>query len=322
MPIKTTPQEVLSFMGVEAPSHPSLTFSDKELPPKGAAHTRLLQITIECMSAKITIVLIDNGSALNVCPFRTTLTIGLDMETTIPSPLTVRAYDNTSRMVMGTFKVPCKIGPLETIVEFHIMDITSNYNLLLGRAWLHPIGAIPSTLYQKMKIPWKGGIAIMLGDGEILASVYGLEEGGIELQISGFEFNIEDYGLKDERYTTNLLPHCSHEVIAMMKNMGYMLGMGLGKEGRRVDEFLDFKTQLTKEGLRFFEGCDGIKKNLSTLNGNFAKEGGDFPFCGFLELWVDKDEKVNPSWEIFFNEKLTFKEKPTMVIKKVQEEVN
>ena len=34
----------------------------------------------------------------------------------------------------------------------------------------------------------------------------------------------------------------SHEVIAMMKKMGYMLGMGLGKEGIRVVEFPNFKT--------------------------------------------------------------------------------
>ena len=51
-----------------------------------------------------------------------------------------------------------------------------------------------------------------------------------------------DYGLKDEKYTTNLLSYCSHEVIAMMKKMGYMLGMGLGKEGIRVVEFPNFKT--------------------------------------------------------------------------------
>ena len=62
MSIETTPQEVLSLMGVEAPSHPSLTFSDEELPPEGATHTRSLQITIECMSAKVPMVLIDNGS--------------------------------------------------------------------------------------------------------------------------------------------------------------------------------------------------------------------------------------------------------------------
>ena len=153
--IETTPQEVLSLIGVEGSSHPFLTFSDEDLSPNGATHTRPLQITIECMNAKIQMVLIDNGSALNICPFRTAFTIGLDMETIIPSPLTVKAYDNTSRKVMGTFKTPCKIGPIETIVEFHVMDITPNYNLLLGRASLHPNGAIPFSLHQKMKILWK-----------------------------------------------------------------------------------------------------------------------------------------------------------------------
>ena len=42
VPIETTPQEVLSLMGVEAPSHPSLTSTDEELPPEGATHTRPL----------------------------------------------------------------------------------------------------------------------------------------------------------------------------------------------------------------------------------------------------------------------------------------
>ena len=32
VPIETTPQEVLSLIGVKAPSHPLLAFSDKELP--------------------------------------------------------------------------------------------------------------------------------------------------------------------------------------------------------------------------------------------------------------------------------------------------
>ena len=54
----------------------------------------------------------------------------------------------------------------------------------------------------------------------------------------------------------------------MMKNMGYIPNVGLGKEGKRVAEFPDFKTQLTKEGLGFFKGCNGIRKNLGTLIGN------------------------------------------------------
>ena len=48
---------------------------------------------------------------------------------------------------MGTFKAPSKIVPLNTIVEFHVMDITPNYNLFLGKAWLCPIKAISSTLH-------------------------------------------------------------------------------------------------------------------------------------------------------------------------------
>ena len=133
---------------------------------------------------------------------------------------------------------------------------------------------------------------------------------------------MDDNGLKDEKYTSDLVLHCSHEVIAMMKNMGYMLGMDLGKEGKGVAAFPNFKTQLTKEGLGFFEGWSEIKKNLGTLNGNFMKKWGDFPFCGFPELWVGKDGQVYLGWEIFFNEKLTFKEKPIVVIKEVEEEVN
>ena len=163
----------------------------------------------------------------------------------------------------------------------------------------------------------------MLRDGEILAPVCGLKEGRCELQMSGFEFvNVVDNGLKDERYTTDLFLYCSYEVIAMMTHMGYMPGMGLGKEGKWVVKFPNVKTQVNGEGLGFFEGCDGIKNNLGTLNGNFVKEGENSPYCGFPEPWVGKDGKVHLGWKMFFNEKLTFKEKPTVVIKELQEEVD
>ena len=47
----------------------------------------------------------------------------------------------------------------------------------------------------------------MLSDGEILAPIYGLVEGGSKLQMSGFEFvNMVDYGLKDER-------QCRHRIL-------------------------------------------------------------------------------------------------------------
>ena len=45
-----------------------------------------------------------------------------------------------------------------------------------------------------MKISWKGGIAVIIGDDEILSLVCGLEKGRSELQMSGFEFmNMADW---------------------------------------------------------------------------------------------------------------------------------
>ena len=41
LPIETTPQEMLSLIGVKAPSHPLFAFSDDELPPKEATQTNL-----------------------------------------------------------------------------------------------------------------------------------------------------------------------------------------------------------------------------------------------------------------------------------------
>ena len=121
--------------------------------------------------------------------------------------------------------------------------------------------------------------------------------------MSGLEFvNMANYGMKDKKYTLNLLSFCKHEVIMMMKKMGYMSGIGLGKEGKGIIEFLDFMTQLSREGLRFCGGCDRIMKNLGILNGNFVRKGGGFPFFGFAEPWIDNYGK--------------------MVIEEVQEEVD
>ena len=86
--------------------------------------------------------------------------------------------------------------------------------------------------------------------------------------MSGFKLvNMADYGLKDERYTTNLFPYSSHEVVAMMKSIGYMPGIGLGKEGKRVVEFSNIKTQVIREGLEFLKAKMESRKTLALSMG-------------------------------------------------------
>ena len=49
-------------------------------------------------------------------------------------------------------------------VDFIVVDAYSPYTAIVARPWLHTLGAIFSTLHQKVKYPSKGQIVEILGD--------------------------------------------------------------------------------------------------------------------------------------------------------------
>ena len=54
---------------------------------------------------------------------------------------------------------------LETVeVDFIIVDAYSPYTGIVVRPWLHTLGAVSSTLHQKIKYPSGGKIEEILGD--------------------------------------------------------------------------------------------------------------------------------------------------------------
>jgi hypothetical protein len=83
---------------------------------------------------------------------------------------------------VGTFEAKCKLGLVSLPVLFHVLEITTSYNLLLGRVWMHPLGIVPSTVLQKLKLPWKGGVLTLVSDGEISAPVCDIK-GGNDVQL-------------------------------------------------------------------------------------------------------------------------------------------
>lgn len=94
-------------MGLVFPGgvEPTLTFSNKELPLEGSAHNKPLYISVECREKWVSVVLIDTSSAINVCPSHTAYAIGLRPADFVPTAQVIRAYDNTSREVMGMVQI-------------------------------------------------------------------------------------------------------------------------------------------------------------------------------------------------------------------------
>ena len=155
--------------------------------------------------------------------------IGLTKGKLSPLGLTVQAYDESSRWVIGTFEAKCQLGPVSSLVLFHVHEITTTYNLLLGRAWMHPIGIVPYTVHQKLKLPWKGGVLTILGDGEISAFVCDIKSNN-EIQLWDFEV----------MKTSNVV------IASIMKKMGYQSGMGLGKFNQGIKKLPEVYSQDAK----------------------------------------------------------------------------
>ena len=51
----------------------------------------------------------------------------------------------------------------EVIVAFIVVALFSPYMAILGRSWIHAMGAVPSTLHVKVKFRTEQGIAIVMG---------------------------------------------------------------------------------------------------------------------------------------------------------------
>ncbi|RVW43621.1 hypothetical protein CK203_104171 [Vitis vinifera] len=107
---------------------------------------------------RVSSVLLDNGSALNVCPLATTIALGYAPSNFGPSTQTVRAYDSTQREVMGTLEIELLIGPATFVTVFQVLRIPTSFNLSLGQPWIHRVGAIPSSLHQKVKFIHEGQV--------------------------------------------------------------------------------------------------------------------------------------------------------------------
>ena len=57
-----------------------------------------------------------------------------------------------------------------------MVDAFSPYIAILGRSWLHAVGAVPSALHLKVKYPTQGRVGELVGD-QAMARIFSLDEG-------------------------------------------------------------------------------------------------------------------------------------------------
>ena len=64
----------------------------------------------------------------------------------------------------GQIRLSVQTGSEIVEVDFIVVDAYSPYTAIVTRPWLHTLGAVSSTLHQKIKYPSEGQIEEILGD--------------------------------------------------------------------------------------------------------------------------------------------------------------
>ena len=63
----------------------------------------------------------------------------------------------------GQIRLSVQIGTNVVEVDFIVVDAFSPYTAIMGRPWLHTLGAVSSTLHQKVKYPSRDQVLEIVG---------------------------------------------------------------------------------------------------------------------------------------------------------------
>ena len=78
------------------------------------------------------------------------------------SPLV--SFEGNVIIPKGQIRLPMQTGSETVEVDFIVVDAYFPYTEIVARPWLHTLGAVSSTLHQKVKYPFEGQIKEILGD--------------------------------------------------------------------------------------------------------------------------------------------------------------
>ena len=71
-----------------------------------------------------------------------------------PHNVILSNYEGKSGGYFGAVEVDLVVGIVKRSTLFLVVASKANYNLLLGKEWIHGVGVVPSTMHQRLTL-WK-----------------------------------------------------------------------------------------------------------------------------------------------------------------------
>ena len=146
---------------------PTLGFSDEDKARTIQPHDDALVVTLKIGGYDVRRVLVDQGSAVKI--MYPDLYKGLNLKsedlTAYASPLI--SFEGKTVILKSQIRLPIQTDSEIVKVDFIVVDSYSPYTAIVARPWLHALGAISSTLHQKVKYPSEGLVKEILGNQSV-----------------------------------------------------------------------------------------------------------------------------------------------------------
>ncbi|XP_039026468.1 uncharacterized protein LOC120160093 [Hibiscus syriacus] len=191
---KDLPVEKIDRLVVNIQADNFISFSDDEIPSRMMGNPKALHITIRYKRHVLSRVLIDNGSALNVTPLITLKKLPVDSTHMRNCQSIVRAFDGTKKEA----------------------------------------GAMPSTMYQKLKFVIEGSLVCLNVEEDIIASIsttspyVEVNEDVVECSFRALEFVNATFVAERKKIPKPRLSNCTKMELKMTLGRGAKVGRGLG----------------------------------------------------------------------------------------------
>ena len=117
-------------------------------------HIKPLYIIAHLNGRPVSKVLIDNGSTVNVMPLRMQRALRMSINDLIETEVVVSAFTEEISKY-GILPIDNTIGSKTALSAYFVTDSTTNYNILLGRDWIHANWCVLPSLHQFLLF-WKG----------------------------------------------------------------------------------------------------------------------------------------------------------------------
>ncbi|XP_074305886.1 uncharacterized protein LOC141641108 [Silene latifolia] len=112
---------------------PAVTFDDSDLQGVPDLHHDSLVITMQIGTAKVSRILTDEGSSINLVMLDVLKAMKIDEEKIIQKFSVLVGFSGETRNTLGEINLPTYVEGIASYERFGVMDCLSSYNVILGR---------------------------------------------------------------------------------------------------------------------------------------------------------------------------------------------